>query len=93
MDGGIKNQSSDKGIRIKLSNLDSSYNYIKIYYVRYFADYGQNRVYEGKKLYKKYPLNGDILYLQITGYEETEDIDPNILNISRFNPKSVLTQA
>ena len=39
MDGGIKNQASDKGIRLKVSNLDKSYNYLKIYYVRYFADY------------------------------------------------------
>jgi len=31
--------------------------------------------------------------LQITGYEEAEDLDPNILNISRFNPKNILTQA
>jgi hypothetical protein len=39
IDGGIKNQNSFKGIRLRLSNLDKSYNYLKIYYVRYFADY------------------------------------------------------
>jgi hypothetical protein len=39
MDGGIKNQVSNKGIKLQLKNLDSSYNYLKIYYVRYFADY------------------------------------------------------
>jgi hypothetical protein len=39
MDGGIKNQSSNKGIQLRLNNLDKSYNYIKVYYVRYFADY------------------------------------------------------
>jgi len=93
MDGGIKNQNSNKGVRLKLKNLDKSYSYLKIYYLRYFADYQQNRVCELKKIYKKYPINSDILYLQITGYEETEDLDPNILNISHFNPKSVLTQA
>ena len=93
MDGGIKNQNSNKGVRLKLKNLDKSYNYLKVYYIRYFADYQQNRVYELKKIYKKYPINSDILYLQITGFEETEDLDPNILNISKFNPQSVLTQA
>ena len=93
MDGGIKNQLSDKGIRLRIDNLDKSYNYLKVYYVRYFADYQQNRVYEAKKIYKKYPINSNQLYLQITGYEEAEDIDANILNISRFNPKSILTQA
>ena len=93
MDGGIKNQLTDKGIRLQLDNIDKSYNYIKVYYVRYFADYQQNRVYECKKLYKRYPVNSGTLYLQITGYEEAEDIDANILNISRFNPKNILTQA
>lgn len=93
IDGGIKNQVTTKGIKLKLTNVDKSYNYLKIYYVRYFADYQQNRVYECKKIYRKYPINSNILYLQITGNEEAEDIDANILNISRFNAKSILTQA
>lgn len=93
MDGGIKNQSSNKGIKLKLTNIDKSYNYLKVYYVRYFADYNQNRVYECKKIYRRYPINSNILYLQITGHEEAEDLDANILNISRFNPKNILTQA
>lgn len=93
VDGGIKNQNSNKGICLKLSNLDKSYNYFKVYYVRYFADYQQNRVYECKKIYQKYSINSDEINLQITGNENTEDIDANILNISRFNPKSVYTQA
>ena len=93
MDGGIKNQESNKGIRLVLSNLDKSYNYLKIYYLRYFADYQQNRVYECRKINKKYSVNSDRLYIQITGQEEYEEIDPNILNLSRFNPKSIYTQA
>jgi hypothetical protein len=39
MDGGIKNQLSNKGVKLRLTNIDSSYNYLKIYYIRYFADY------------------------------------------------------
>ena len=93
MDGGIKNQITNKGIQFKLSNIDKSYNYLKIYYVRYFADYQQNRVYECKKISKRFPINSNVLYLQISGYENTEDIDANILNISRFNPNNILTQA
>lgn len=93
MDGGIKNQNSNKGVYLELNNLDKSYNYLRIYYVRYFADYNQNRVYEAKKIYKKHSFNSNSLYLSITGNEETEDVDANILNLSRFNPKNVLTQA
>ena len=93
MNGGIKNENSNKGIKFKLTNIDKSYNYFKVYYVRYFADYQQNRVFEGKKIYKKYPINSGTVYLQITGNESAEDIDPNILNFTRFNPKNVLAQA
>ena len=93
IDGGIKNQRTDKGIRLKLTNLDKSYNYIRVYYVRYFADYSQNRVYECKKIYKRYPVNSGTMFLQITGNEETEAMDANLLNIQRFNPQHVLTQA
>ena len=62
IDGGIKNQNSFKGIQLRLSNLDKSYNYFKVYYVRYFADYQQNRVYECKKILQKYPINSNIIY-------------------------------
>ena len=93
MDGGIKNQLSNKGICLQLSKLDSSYNYLKVYYVRYFADYQQNRVYECKKIYQKYFINSNKITIQITGNEESEDLDPNILNLTRFNAKSILTQA
>ena len=93
MDGGIKNQLSNKGVKLQLKNLDPSYNYLKVYYVRYFADYQQNRVYECKKIYQKYFINSNKLTIQITGNENTEDLDPNVLNLTRFNPKSVLTQA
>lgn len=93
MDGGIKNQNSNKGIMLRLNKLDSSYNYIKIYQFRYFADYQQNRVYECKKLYHKYPIYSNVLHLNITGNEDGEMIDPNVLNLSLFNPNHVLTQA
>lgn len=94
MDGGIKNQLSDKGVILKLKNLDRSYDFIKVYYVRYFADYQQNRVYEAKKIYRKYPLHSlSIRTIQITGNEQAELIDADLLNITRFNPKNVLAQA
>lgn len=94
MEGGIKNERSNKGVLLKISNLDASYNYIKIRYVRYFADYQQNKVYEGKEIIQKYEIsNQDYIYVSITGYEPTEDFDPNILNITKFNPKSILAQA
>ena len=93
MEGGIKNMNSHKQIILKISDLDRSYNYLKIYQIRYFADYGQNKVSECKKFIQKYPIKSSKVTIQINGNEPYEDIDPNILNLSAFNPKDVLTQA
>lgn len=94
MEGGIKNQNSNKGILLQISNLDVAYKYVKVKYVRFFADYQQNRVYEGKEIIKKYEISDlDTLFISITGTEQTEDFDPNILNITKFNPQHILTQA
>ena len=94
IEGGIKNQNSNKGILLQISNLDVAYKYIKVRYVRFFADYQQNRVYEGKEIIKKYEISDlDTLFISITGTEQTEDFDPNILNITKFNPQHILTQA
>lgn len=94
MEGGIKNQNSNKGILLQISNLDVAYKYVKVRYVRFFADYKQNRVYEGKEIIKKYEISDlDTLFISITGTEQTEDFDPNILNITKFNPQHILTQA
>lgn len=94
IDGGIKNENSQKGIKLEISNIDLSYDYFKVYIIRYFADYQQNRVVSFKKLFRKYPILGkNTIILQLSGEEEYEELDPNILNLSRFNPKHVLTQA
>ena len=93
VEGGIKDMNTHKQIILQLYNLDKSYNYLKIYQVRYFADYGQNRVSECKKFTQKYPIKSSKVTLQINGNENTEDLDANILNLSTFNPKDILTQA
>lgn len=94
IDGGIKNENSQKGLKLEISNIDLSYDYFKVYIIRYFADYQQNRVISLKKLFRKYPILGkNTITLQLSGEEEYEELDPNILNISRFNPKHVLAQA
>jgi hypothetical protein len=36
-------------------------------------------------------VNSSDIFIQITGNEEAEDIDANILNLSKFNPKNILT--
>ena len=93
VEGGIKDMNTHKQIILQLSNLDKSYNYLKIYQVRYFADYGQNKVSECKKFTQKYPIKSSKVTLQINGNETYEDMDANLLNLSMFNPKNILTQA
>lgn len=93
VEGGIKNMNTHKQIVLQLSNLDKSYNYFKVYQVRYLADYGQNRVSECKKIIQRYLIKSSKVTLQIKGNENSEDMDANLLNLTQFNPKDILTQA
>ena len=93
VEGGIKDMNTHKQIVLQLSNLDKSYNYLKVYQVRYLADYGQNRVSQCKKIIQKYPIKSSKVTLQIKGTENSEEMDANLLNLSQFNPKDILAQA
>lgn len=93
IDGGIKNENSTKGVILNIHNIDPSYNYLKVYYIRYFADYQQNRVVECKKISRRYNIQQNYIIINITGEENVEELDPNIINVSHFNPKNILAQA
>jgi len=44
IDGGIEDMNANKSISITLSNLDSAYRYIKVYYSRTSSAIDSNRI-------------------------------------------------
>lgn len=82
---GERDENSHKQIQFKLSNLDSSYSYIHVYYSRYTAENDQNRVIEYKQIDKNYHINNaQVANIYISGYEKVIDITADDINL-QFN--------
>lgn len=76
---GVKNQNSTKQVEFRLSNIDSAYDYINVYYSRYTAEGNENFVTEYKKILKKFSRNDSKLI--ITGFEDTQDVTVADINL------------
>lgn len=79
---GNKNENSAKQVEFSISNIDSAYDYIKIYYSRSTSENNANSITEYKKIVKKFPKTNSKTI--ITGFEETEDVAVSDIN-THFN--------
>lgn len=94
--GGIKtgfvDESSNKLVKFKLSNIDTAYPYVQIYYVRSTAEINQNQVKQAYKITRNFLVNNNQeSYITITGYEDKELIDVTELNVTYNIVDSVIT--
>ena len=86
---GNKNENSAKQVEFSISNIDSAYDYIKIYYSRSTSENNTNSITEYKKIVKKFPKTNSKTI--ITGFEETEDVTVSDINV-HFNIVDVCTE-
>lgn len=90
---GFRNEDSHKAVRFVLSNIDSAYQYVNVYYTRATSDIHQNRTVSAYKILQKYLVNNaskcDII---ITGYEETEELPLESINPFYLTADSAETQ-
>ena len=88
---GTKNENSTKQVEFGLSNIDSAYDYITVYFSRSTAELGDNSVTEYIKINKKFSKTNQKLI--ITGFEEFENISVSDLNLHYNIIGSAHTQA
>ena len=82
---GFRNENSLKSVKFYLSNIDTSYPYLEVYYTRATSDPNENYIKEAVKINKKYPItNVGTCNITINGYEETTNVDLSEIN-SYFN--------
>lgn len=81
IDGGFRDQLASKSISLTVSDIDSSYDYIKIYYTRSTSDVDSNRVVTAHEIDRKFPVRNNSCNVIITGSEETKDIPVSDINI------------
>lgn len=81
IDGGFRDQLASKSISLTISDIDSSYDYIKVYYTRSTSDVDSNRVVTAHEIDRKFPVRNNSCNVIITGSEETKDIPVSDINI------------
>lgn len=79
---GQRNENSFKQVSFTFENLDPAYNYMYVYYSRSSAENESNSVVEYIKITQKYLLfNSDRCVVNITGYEDTETVTLQDINL------------
>lgn len=90
---GMQDENSGKSIKFKLSNIDTQYDLVKIYYTRSTSDSSGEIVTTANYIDNKYVINGDSLELVISGYENSDEISMNEINLVYELANSVKAQA
>ena len=80
---GNKNENSYKSVSFLMTDIDSSYDYVTVYYSRNTAENNDNSVTEYVKISKKFIVNkASEAQIVITGFEESEVITASDINLS-----------
>lgn len=91
---GQKNENSFKQVIFQLTNIDSAYDYVTVYYSRNTAEGVLNPVTEYIKIDKKYLVNNaSIANVIITGFENTIEVTVSDINLNYNIVDSVCTSA
>lgn len=91
---GERDQNARKQVQFQIYNLDSSYDYVHVYYSRYSAENNQNRTIEYIKINKDYRINNsNLANIFITGFEQTTQVSAEDINLQFNVVDSAYTQA
>lgn len=90
---GMNNEDSKKCVNFRLYNLDTAYDFVKVYYTRTTSDDTQQDILTAHLIDNKFIINKTECDITITGYEDIEDISLNDINVSYEIVKSVKGQA
>ena len=89
---GLVNENSKKSVNFKLENLDTQFDYLKIYYTRTTSDNSSIDVTTAHYIDFKYPIKSETLNLSITGLENEIDISLSEINLIYELAGTVKTQ-
>jgi hypothetical protein len=82
-EGGMRDENSHKAVTFLLSNIDSSYNNIVVYFTRSSSDIDGNYFTSAHKLNKQFSVYNKNARITVTGYEEEiPNISLNDINVA-----------
>lgn len=91
--GGLANEVTNKIAKLSLTNLDTTYDYLNIYFTRSTSDYSETEITEVYKIRNKKTISSDTIAITITGLEDTDILSIDDLNRQYNIVDKVKTQA
>lgn len=93
IEGGMRDQNSNKSISLTVTNIDSSYDYLKVYYTRSTSDIDSLRHTSAHRIEKKFVVRNGTCSILITGNEDKTDIPITDINVQYFMADKAKAQA
>lgn len=91
--GGIANELTNKIAKFTLNNIDTSYDYLNIYFTRATSDYDETPIIKAYKIITRKVIASDTLAITVTGLEDVLEINVDELNIQYNTVDAVKSQA
>lgn len=79
--GGIRDENSYKSVSFILTNIDSSYNNVVVYYTRSTSDANANEIVSSFKIDKNFAVYNNIARVNINGFENITQVSLNDINM------------
>ena len=90
--GTIYNERTDKSVTLTISNIDTSFSKIYLYFTRETCDNNGIRTVVGGMFKQPYEIKNETEVITINGFEEIETISPEEINIQYNLVTAVKTQ-
>lgn len=91
--GTIFNERTDKAIKLRISNVDTSFSKIYVYYIRETCDQNGFRITKAGMYQYPYEIRDNIVDIVINGFEDEEELTPEEINIQYNIVTAAKTQA
>lgn len=78
---GIRDENSYKSVSFLVSDIDSSYNHVVVYYTRSTSDVDGNEITTSFKINKNFNINNGISKITINGFESKQSVSINDINV------------
>ena len=91
--GALMEELTDKSIELKISNVDTSFSKLYLYYTRTTSDINGIKYSKSYEVIKPYDILDSNINISFNGFEEVNEIDEEQLNVSYNLVTAVKTQA
>ena len=79
--GGMEDENSFKGINFMMTNIDSAYNYVVVYYTRNSGTQDGSPLTTAHKIARKFSVINKTSNILLTGYDVATDISIDEINM------------